>query len=884
VSFFSRLFGRREDELNDELADHFRRAVEHRVARGESAESARAAVRREFGNVGRVRELTRGSWGVGERLRLGAERAMRDLRFGVRRLARRPGFTAIAVLSIAVGIGANTTIFSVIEAVLLRRLPLAAPADLVDIYKQGTENGFGTLSFPDLRDLEQESGQVFSAVGGYRLAFVQEDAGDGVETLFAEVVTGNYFSMLGVSALQGRTLLPSDDVGKGGHPVVMVSYGYWQRRFGGDPAAVGRQVRLNGRQFTIVGVLPEAYTGSARGLMPAIYAPRAMVGELQPMDFDELESRGNQTVFVKARLLPGVSVAAARGFLDQMTDFFVRASPKEWSEARARLVPTADVIVHPMVDRVLVSAAVLLMAVVALVLVIACANLASFLLAQATDRRKEVAVRVAIGAGRGALVRQLLTESVALSGLGALVGLLLTRLALGAIERADLPLPLPIALDLRVDAAVLWLGLGLAVAAGVAFGLAPALQATKTDVARTLKNETVGGRPRRLSFRAGLVVAQVALSLVLLVGAVLFLRSLRSRLAIDPGFGYSPAAILSFQPASSARSPERARRFFSQLREQVAARPDIEHVGLTSDLPLSPLTQSASLVDVPGVEPPPGSEGFRIDRSTVDEGYFEAAGIPILEGRSFGAMDDEDGARTTIVSETFARRFWSGSALGRTFRVNGVDYTVVGVTRDTKISTLGEDPRPQMYFPFLQNLDGYMTLVATTTGDAERIVPELMALARGIDPDVVVIEAKTMDRHLAAMLLPHRLAAWLIAAFGAVALLLSSIGLFGIVSYAVAARSREMAIRMALGSAPRTIVRLQMGSALSLVLVGGGVGLALSLLAARALSGALYGVDAMDPVAFVVAPAVLLGVAVLAAWLPTRRVRRMSVVKVLRSE
>jgi len=812
---------------------------------------------------------------------------LQDLRFAIRRLAKRPGFTLIALVSIAIGIGANTAIFSLVNAIVFRDLPLDRPAELIEIYKSSPAFSHSPVAFPDLRDLEREGTEVFAGVAAFRLAFVQEDFDGGVEALPAEIVTGNYFPLLGVPALHGRTLLPSDDVVPGGHPVVMLSYNYWQRRYGGDPAAVGQDIRLNGRPYTIVGIAPRAFTGSLRGMSPAVYGPRMMIGQLNPSDRDELEDRGSQGVFPKARLKPGVTQGQADIVLARLTRSLREQYRGSWEQdTRLVTVATADVIMNPMLDRVIVPAAILMMVVVGLVLLIACANLASFLLAQAADRRKEVAIRLAMGAERSRLIRQFLTEAAMLAVVGGGAGILLATALLRGVERADLPLPLPITLDLSPDLTVLGFSLLVTLVAGLLFGLAPALQATKPEVAPTLKNEAAGGgRPNRFNLRNVLVVVQVAVSLMLLVGSALFLRSFQARLDIDPGFGARPAAVVNLTASATARSQDKGRGFYRSLRQELGALPGVEAVGLTGDLHLSPLNISQTEIRVAGIDPPPGRPGHLVHGTSVDGPFFEAVGIRIVEGRSFQDSDRPDGAPVVIVSETMARRFWPGrSAVGQVFLADTLSLTVVGVASDAKVNSLGEEPTPFLYRAYDQTPFAGMEVVVRTAGNAEPFVAKVVAAARRLDPEVQIIEAKTMDRHLAAMLLPHRLAAWIISAFGALALLLASIGLFGVVSYAVSTRSREVGIRMALGAEPQGVVRLLMGGGLRLVVAGTVIGLGLSLVAGRALSGVLYGVESMDPVAFVAAPIVLVLVAVLAAWLPARRATDISPVRSLKAD
>ena len=432
------------------------------------------------------------------------ERLLQDIRVAIRRLGKRPGFTLIAILSVGIGIGANTAIFSLVNALAIRKAPIDRPDEVVDVYKSMSDFAYGPFSFPDVRDLQLETTDVFSDVSGFRLAIAQVDNGGTFEPITGELVTGNYFTLLGIRAQLGRTLLPSDDIARGAHPVVVISHEYWQRRYAGDPRVVGEEIRINARPYTVVGIAPREYRGGLRVMSPAFYASRMMTGELQPTEADELELRRNQNVFVQARLKPGVSMAQARTALDRMERSFKARHPDQWgSDNSIPMVAVSDVIMNPGIDRVLVPAAALMMVIVGLVLLIACANLASFLLAQAADRRREVAVRLALGAGRGRLIRQFLTETLLLAAVGGAAGLGLAVVLLRALVQADLPLPIPLSLDVSLDLVVLGFAFALTAVAGLAFGLAPALQATKPDIASTIKDETVGsGRSSGVSLRS----------------------------------------------------------------------------------------------------------------------------------------------------------------------------------------------------------------------------------------------------------------------------------------------------------------------------------------------------------------------------------------------
>ena len=819
------------------------------------------------------------------------ETLLDDLRYAVRRIARAPGFTSVAVLSLALGIGANTAAFSLVDAVLLRELPLERPEELVEVY--ASNPGFETapLSYPDMLDVREATGEVFAGVGAARLTLAQVDVEGGVEMLPAELVTGNWFPLLGIDAAVGRTLLPEDDVAPGAHPVVALGHAYWERAWGADPSVVGRELRIAGRPYTVVGVVEAGYTGVLRGLQPDLFFPTMMIDAFDgagPGSTSQLESRGSQSFFAKARLAPGVATPEARAALDRLAERLRAEHPQVWTpDDGFRLTPTADVVINPMMDRVLVPAFGLLLVVVAIVLLIACANLASFLLARAADRRREIAVRLALGARRGGLVRQLLTETVLLALLGGALGLAVASWGLRALMAADLPFPVPVTLDVGVNGTVLGFTALVSVGAGVLFGLAPALQATNPDVAPTLKNETTGGgRPRRVSLRNGLVAGQVALSVVLLVGAGLLLRSLVARQDVNPGFGAEPAALVSLSLPGDEYDAERGRLFYDELESRLEAMPAVGEVGYTTNVHLNTLNTTRARVTVDGVAPPPGQDFFLIDRAEVDGDFFRAAGIELVDGRLFGPDDGgEDREAVVVVNRAFAERFWpGGSAVGRSVRVRDEEAAVVGVVETARIRSLGEDPTPFLYEGGDRAIDGYATVVATTRGDASAAAAEVVAAARALAPGVRVYEATTMERHLAVMTLPHRLSAMAAGLFAVLALTLAAIGLYGVVGYAVSSRAREVGIRMSLGAEPARVVRLLMGGGMRVVAVGVAVGLALAFVFGGILDRFLFGVAGTDPVTFVGVPALLLAVAGLAAWIPARRAARVDPVRALKAE
>ena len=809
-----------------------------------------------------------------------------DLRYALRRLARSPGFTLVAVLSLALGIGANTAIFSVVNSLLLRGLPVEAPEELVEIYQSEDDYAYLTLSYPDYADL-RDSNEVFSDVVAYYLFMAMTDRDDGSEATLSnmEVVTGNYFSMLGVRPVLGRGFLPEEGATPGTHPVMVLGHGYWQSEFGGDPGVMGTSVRLNGHVFTVVGVAPESFKGMYPGLVPDFYVPMMMSDELEFVSGSRFERRGTRNLFAKGRLRPGVTVEQARDAVLAFSMALAEEYPDTNEGRLMTILPSEDVSVHPFVDKALVPVAGLLLTVVGLVLLIACANLASFLLARAADRQKEIAVRLALGARRGTLVRQLLTETVLLAGLGGATGIVVAKWTIAALLSFQPPIPIPINLDITIDRQVLLFTLGISILAGMFFGLVPALQSTKPDVAPTLRDEgrTTGSRGR-FNLRNSLVVAQVALSLVLLIGAGLFVRSLQKAQAIELGFYSGPAAIVWPNLEMSGLSEEEGRAFQLELKDRLSAIPGVTGVAMASRIPLGANIRTMGVLPE-GVEPLPDRDSYDVDATNVGDDYFEAMDVPLLRGRAFSAGDGAESTPVVIVSEAFARRFWPGEdPIGKTVEVRGRTLEVVGLARDSKVRTLGEERRPYIYFTARQSYDPGLMYVVRGGGSASQMVAQSRAALKELRPGLVILDIMTMTEHLAFMLFPPRMAALLLSVFGGLALSLSAIGLYGLVSYAVARRTREVGIRMSLGADAGSVTRMVVGGGMRLVIVGSVIGLAISGAVTWLISGFLYGIEATDVATFLGIPVLLIGVALLAAYVPARRASRVNPVEALRSE
>jgi len=885
-------------DLREEIEAHIEMETEALMAQGMDEERARHQARQAFGNQDRFhKEAVRHASARERRTRWGdrLDHLVRDVAYAFRRMARSPGFTAVAVLSLALGIGANTAIFSLVNAVLLSGLPVRSPQELVEIYTsepaRGDEAGYpySLSSVPDLSDLRQRT-DLFDGVGGYEAFFSRMETDEGVEPIWGEVVSWDLFATLGLRPAAGRFFVHEEGQTFGTHPVVVLGYDFWRSRFGGSPEAVGSTIRLAGREWTVVGVAPKELDGfTAPGIAMDMFATYKMQPTLNfEGDTGSWENRNSHSTFIKARLAPGVTPEQAEAALKTLAANNREAYPDSWEGRDYNLIPTSEVAIHPLVDKPLYAVATLLLVVVALVLLIACTNLAGFLLARAADRRKEIAVRLALGARRWTLIRQLLTETLILGLLGGAAGLLVAHWTLQALMRFKPPIPIPVNLDVGLDGTVLLFTLGVSAAAGVFFGLIPALQATRTEVAPTLKNETGSGagRPRRFSLRNGLIVTQVAVSMVLLLGAGLFLRSLQSAGRIDLGFSARDGGIIWVMALGNDMTDEEFGDAARRLEDAAGALPGITRVGSAEMLPIG-LSYQETGFDVPDAPPPTGEDHHSMGYNVVSPGYFDVMGISMVSGRAISDEDQSGAPPVVVISEAAARRLWPGeNPLGREIRRAGSDvgYRVVGVAGDTKVWTIGEEYRPYLYFSRQQYPINSAQVVARGTVPDAQIVGQLRQLVEEVDPRLVLMEAKTMREHLSFALFPPRMAALLLGVFGGLALILATTGLYGTVAFSVSRRTREMGIRLSLGADAGSVVAMVLRGALALVAVGVVIGLALSLGLAQAVRGFLYGVGATDPVTFIGVPLLLLGVGVAASLVPARKASRVDPVRALKSE
>jgi len=799
-------------------------------------------------------------------------------------IVKNPTFSFVVIATLALGIGLNTAVFSALDALLLRPLPGARSADeLVQVYRTwpGGMN-YGSNSLPHYRDVRDRSTDVFSEVGAWSFAIMNVSAGGRPRRIMGQMVSANYFSLYGVPAARGRTFVPAEDSGRRAHPVVVLSHGGWVDDFGADPNIVGTTMVLNGETYTVVGVTPKGFKGGMPLAAPALWVSYTQSDHLQPGS-NRWDNRGNNSFQVVGRLAPGVTLARADARMKAIVTELREVYPDNYKDSGIQLVAQSEAGIHPMFRGAQLGLSAVIMSVVIMLLLIACVNVANLMLARARDRSREMAVRLSIGARRSVLIRQLLTESLMLSTLAGAAGLVVAWWSIGIANRAVRGMAgfVDITADLTISPTVLAFTLAVSLITGVIFGLAPALQATRPDLIPALKGEAPAGGSRSRMSR-GLVVVQMALSIILLVSAGLFLRNLEAATRIDKGFTSENLLVADVDPGMQGYTRARTEEFYRRISERLTGLPTVKAVALVDNQPLG-LSNSDWGVSIPGYTPAP-NEGMSISVATVVPGYFEATGTPLLKGRGFTAQDDSAAAPTIVINQRFAERFWPGEdPIGRVVHTGGRDHTVIGVTSTGKYQRLGEDPTAFMYLNQAQHWSSGMTFVIRTNGDPTAVAPALRQEVAAFDPDLPLSAVNTMDNRLAVAFLPARLAATVLGVFGLLGLVLASLGVYGVMSHAVAQRHREIGIRIAIGAAGSAVVRMLMRDGLGLVGLGIGIGLAGGLAGAQLMRGVLYGTG-LDGLTFAVVPLVLAGVAILAIWIPARRAAAVNPVVVLRQE
>jgi predicted permease len=809
---------------------------------------------------------------------------LRDLRFAVRLLAATPGVTLVAIASLALGIGANVALFTFVKAVFLQPLPIARPAEVVGLYTtDAVYPGLLQSSYLNLRDYAADRA-VFSGLAATLVVPLSLAGGGGgeAERLSAQIVSASYFGVLGVPPLLGRDFTQGDDDRLGASPEAILSAAFWRRRFGGDRSVLGRTLVLNGHPFTVVGVAAEGFNGTNPFALRDLWVPMSMRRQVvAPPLRDWFERRNSLFLDAVARLAPGVSVERAKGAVRALAANLEREYPKDDKARGMDAAPLTPL--HPSARKLVSLVAGFLMSMVALVLALAAANVANLLLSRALARRREIAIRLAIGAGRGRLLRQLMTESLLLALLGGAAGLLLALLGrrlLWAIR----PPTWPDTLNIAFDGRVLAFALAITVATGLLFGIVPAFQTFRAGLVAALKSQEAARRGRfGLGLREVLVVAQIALSLVLLIGTGLFLRSLMQAQRIDPGMAADRLLVASFDLGASGYDEVRGEELCRRIVERVDGLPGVRSAAVAVNRPLA-LGRGGRFY-LEGHTAPAVEQGAVMSSNGVDPHYFRTLGIPLLRGRAFRDADTGKAPAVAIVNQTLADRFLPGeNPIGQRLRFIGGDDVVeiVGVARDSKYGALGEEPSPFVYLPLAQDFGGETTLYVNAAGDPGALLQEVRRTVQALDPALPLANLRTVSSLLGQALWAPRAGAALLTLFGLLGLVLATVGTYGVMGYTVEQQRREIGIRMALGALRRDVVLRILGRSLALAAIGLAAGLAAAFLCSRLVASVLYGVGALDPATYLLAPLLLAAAAALASLLPARRAARVDPIRVLR--
>jgi putative ABC transport system permease protein len=815
----------------------------------------------------------------------------KDISYGVRVLAKNPGVSLVAVITLALGIGANTAIFSGVSAFLMRPLPVPRADDLVRPMEIAEDRGLtDEMSYPDFLDYRAQS-TSFTGLAAEDMIQGAIDSENQSDVVWGQVVSANYFDVIQVKPILGRAFSPDEDKTTGGSPVLVLGHSLWQRRFGADQNIVGKTVRLNDRQYQVIGVAPEYFVGTKFALALDFWTPITMAEDLRRAP-KLLEDRGSHWMNVIGRLKPGVSLDQASAELSAIAKRMNEAYPDDRSKDTQAKVMTETEGRFEDLGGIFKSGGAIAMAIAGLILLIACANVANLMLARAAARRKEIGIRLALGANRMRLIRQLLTESLLLSLLGGALGLLLALWVTRLMEGFIPILEYNIVKDFfALDSRALWFTLVVSLATGVIFGLAPAWQASNPDVVPVLKGLPEAAhrrRFRRLSLRNGLVVAQVALSLMVLVCGALFIKSFRKAQTMDPGFNNPNGLIVSLNPGLVGYDDDQSRNFYRQLVERTRSLPGVDAAGMALLVPLGDSSNSQGPILKEGETLERGSAGRVIMTNIIGQGYFRTMQIPFVEGRDFDERDQTKSQRVVIINQRMADLLWPGeSAVGKRIFIGTTSRDpreVVGVVKTGMYRALAEDPKPFFYYPVTQVRPGRMSLIVRSSVDPHGLVGAIRSEVQNLDRRVPVYAVKTMNQHMTYALWAPNMAASFSLAFGVLAVLLSAVGLYSVMAYVVSQRTREVGIRMALGANRSHVMKMITKQGMWLAGVGVALGLLLALVLVRVLSSLLIGVSGYDLGIFVAVPVLLALVALLACYLPARRATKVNPLVALRYE
>ena len=880
-----------EANVTEELQQHLDDRYHEFRATGVAEDDARRLALEELGENEFLKQRMRGAIKrtlepvpIGAREGRGLMGIAGDFRFGARMLRRAPGFTLTAALTIALGIAANTTIFSILNALLLRPLPGTVRANqLVLIGRTQDGQGFDTFSYADFLDYQRGS-KALSSITAMFTAPAHMSTGGASERVRADVVSGNYFSTLGTQAAHGRLLIPDDD--RPGNRVVVLSYGVWERRFGLDTGVVGKSIRISGTPFTVIGVAERGFNGARATGVVDLFVPLGAAEALLPSAAEMKSQRGAVWLDFFGRLAPGVTPVMAQAELDGIASELARRYPDSNKGLGVWVSPGIGF--DPATRTSIATFISILTGVVALVLLIACANVANLLLARGAARARELAVRASLGASRARLVRQLLAEGALLATLGGVAGFVLGLWSLTLVMKLPVFAARFGGVEPSIDLRVLGFAAGTMVLSGLLFAIPPAFRTSRVDLVTSLKLGTAGSGDGRSRLRTGLVVAQLALSLVLLVGAGLFVRTLQALYLIDSGFDTQAVMVATVDVGLQGYDDARGQRLLVDLEQRVQAIPGVEHAALGYMLPFGGGGWDTRIF-ASDVTPAPEDPGLKSDINAVSPGYFETLGIRIQKGRGFTDADRADGPPVAIINDAIAEKLWPGQdPIGKSFR-NGRTGTplveVVGVVRTARYRSIVESPRPFYYRPMAQAFRPSMTLhVRTASGDPLAVLPQVRRALDELDRDLPLSRVATLAMRLESSVGPQRTAAALVGAYGVLALGLAVVGLYGSMAYSVSRRTREMGLRMALGARASEIRRHVLGQALRIALVGTGIGLVAAVPATRLVRSQLYGVQPMDPVTLGGVIVILGAAALVAAYAPARRATRVDPVVALRSE